>query len=75
MPDKMNTHTLFGISLLGGIGFTVSLFIANLSYSGIGDEGAMLLNQAKIGIIGASLFAGVCGYFYLKYALNKKTRK
>lgn len=75
MPDKMDKHLLFGISLLGGIGFTVSLFIANLSYSGMGAEGAALLNQAKIGIIGGSLFAGVFGYLYLKYALDKKTRK
>jgi len=73
MPDKMNTHSLFGVSLLGGIGFTVSLFIATLSYAGINAEGAMLLNQAKIGIIGGSLFAGICGYFYLKHSLNKKT--
>ena len=70
MPDKMDMHSLFGVSLLGGIGFTVSLFIATLSYTGMGTEGAILLNQAKIGIIGGSLFAGVCGYFYLKYALN-----
>ncbi len=75
MPDKMDMHSLFGVSLLGGIGFTVSLFIATLSYTGMGAEGAILLNQAKIGIIGGSLFAGVCGYFYLKYALNKKTQK
>ena len=75
MPDKMDMHSLFGVSLLGGIGFTVSLFIATLSYAGMGTEGAMLLNQAKIGIIGGSLFAGLCGYFYLKYALNKKTQK
>lgn len=75
MPDKMDTHSLFGVSLLGGIGFTVSLFIATLSYSGMGTEGAILLNQAKIGIIGGSLFAGVCGYFYLQYVLNKKTKK
>ena len=75
MPEKMDMHSLFGVSLLGGIGFTVSLFIATLSYTGMGAEGAILLNQAKIGIIGGSLFAGVCGYFYLKYALNKKTQK
>ena len=75
MPDKMNNHLLFGVSLLGGIGFTVSLFIANLSYTGMGEEGVILLNQAKIGIIGGSLFAGICGYLYLKHVLNKKTQK
>ena len=60
--------------MIGGIGFTVSLFIANLSYSGIPEIGATLLNQAKIGIIGGSLFAGIGGYLILKYVLEKKEK-
>lgn len=75
MPDNMNTKLLFGVSMLGGIGFTVSLFIANLAYSVDAEAGAELLNQAKIGIIGGSLFAGLCGYFFLHYALQEKTKK
>lgn len=65
MPEHMNYQSLFGVSLLGGIGFTVSLFIANLSYSGIPEIGGELLNQAKIGIIAGSVFAGTCGYLVL----------
>lgn len=72
MPERMNNKNLFGVSLLGGIGFTVSLFIANLSYAGIPEIGGHLLNQAKLGIITASVFAGACGYFYLKHILRKQ---
>ena len=73
MPDRMDNKVLLGISMLGGIGFTVSLFIANLAYAGIPDVGATLLNEAKLGIISGSLFAGICGYFYLNHVLSKKT--
>lgn len=70
MPEHMNHKNLLGIALLGGIGFTVSLFIANLSYAAIPGIGAELLNQAKLGIIGGSVFAGICGYFTLNHFLK-----
>lgn len=69
MPERMNNKILFGVSLLGGIGFTVSLFIANLSYAGLPDTGSILLNQAKLGIISGSVFAGICGYLVLNRVL------
>lgn len=67
MPDHMNTKSLLGVAMLGGIGFTVSLFIANLSYSGIPEIGPHLLNQAKLGIISGSVFAGITGYLLLRH--------
>lgn len=70
MPERMNNQSLFGVALLGGIGFTVSLFIANLSYANIPEIGAELLNQAKLGIISGSVFAGICGYSVLKRVLK-----
>lgn len=72
MPERMDSKSLLGVAMLGGIGFTVSLFIANLSYSGIPEAGNALLNQAKMGIIGGSLFAGVCGYLILNYVYKEK---
>ena len=48
MPAGMNWKNIAGVSLLGGIGFTVSLFIANLSFA---DEYPELLNQAKFGCL------------------------
>ncbi len=50
-----------GVSWLGGIGFTMSLFIANLAF-----EGGPLLNAAKLGILAASLIAGIAGWLLLR---------
>lgn len=69
MPQHSNWKMLFSISMLGGIGFTVSLFIANLSF-GDGSELSMgLLKHAKIGIVIGSLIAGILGYLLLKHTL------
>ena len=65
MPQHMDNKGLLGVSTLGGIGFTVSLFIANLAYAGLPEIGATLLNQAKLGIISGSVFAGIVGYLLL----------
>lgn len=71
MPEGMNWKNLAGVSLLGGVGFTVSLFIANLSFSGVYPE---LLNQAKFGVLCGTIIAGILGYVVLKRVLPKKTR-
>lgn len=62
MPQGMNMTNLLGVAMLGGIGFTVALFLASLSY----PAGSDLLNQAKMGIIFGSLFSGLGGYLILK---------
>ena len=72
MPQGSNWPAVAGVSMLGGIGFTVSLFIANLSYAGLSGVGELLLNQAKLGIILGSVLSGVIGYFILKFTLPKQ---
>ena len=71
MPSNTNFKQLFAVSILGGIGFTVSLFIANLAFSDV-ENGLAFLNQAKIGIFSGSIFSGFIGYFVLKY-MTKNT--
>ena len=61
LPRGVSWQHVAGASLLGGIGFTMSLFIAGLAF----DDQA-LLDQAKIGILIASLVAGVGGYSVLR---------
>ena len=68
MPAGMNWKNIAGVSLLGGIGFTVSLFIANLSFA---DAYPELLNQAKFGVLLGTLLAGVLGYVVLNIVLPK----
>ncbi len=68
-PKKTSWLSFTGLGILGGIGFTMSIFIAGLAYEGD------LLNQAKIGIFAGSIFAGVAGYFLLKYSLKKDEKE
>jgi NhaA family Na+:H+ antiporter len=72
MPDGMSWRSLAGVSLLGGIGFTVSLFIASLSFS---DGYPELLNQAKFGVLSGTLIAGILGYIVLRLAIKKDARR
>lgn len=75
MPEGGNWARLASVSLLGGIGFTVSLFIANLSF-GTGDPMlSQLLNNAKLGILAGSLLAGVLGWAALHFTLPKEPQE
>lgn len=71
LPAGMTRMNLFGVSMLGGIGFTVALFIANLSFADMGAIGGNLLNQAKLGVFAGSFVSGLCGYLILKKVLPK----
>jgi len=61
LPSGVKWRHVYGAAWLCGIGFTMSLFIANLAF-GISD----LLTAAKIGILIASVIAGVTGYLLLR---------
>ena len=65
MPARTTWKQIWGVSLLSGIGFTMSLFIASLAFG----EGEVL-NLAKLGIFVASLLAGVGGWFVLSSGSN-----
>jgi NhaA family Na+:H+ antiporter len=61
LPAGVNTGHVLGAALLAGIGFTVSLFIGELSFG----EDVHLLDQAKIGVLAGSLLAGALGAIFL----------
>ncbi|WP_295730279.1 Na+/H+ antiporter NhaA [uncultured Muribaculum sp.] len=71
MPAQSDWRMIAAVAMLGGIGFTVSLFIANLSFGGGVETGNALLNNAKIGIVAGSLLAGVVGFLMLHRFLPK----
>lgn len=60
LPRGVTWSHVYGAGLLGGIGFTMSLFIGGLAFSD-----ALLLNEAKIGILAASLISGLGGIIFL----------
>jgi len=68
LPEKSTMSQIFGVSFLGGIGFTMSIFVADLAFI----DNAELIFQAKIGVLIASLSAGLTGFFWLKYVAKHK---
>ena len=62
LPYGVTWKAITGVSLLGGIGFTMSLFIGNLAFG----EGTPLLDQAKVGILVASAIAATGGWILLR---------
>ena len=63
MPRHSTLTHIIGVSLLAGIGFTMSMFISELAFNG--EE--PINTYAKIGIIGASVFAGAAGLLCLRF--------
>ena len=67
MPEGLTSRHLFGVGFLAAIGFTMSLFVTNLAFTGPTPElVAEHQLQAKLGIFMASLIAGVIGFIILK---------
>ena len=68
LPEGSSMSQVFGVAFLGGIGFTMSIFVADLAF--LGNDA--LIFQAKVGILAASLFAGVFGYIWLRYIAKEE---
>jgi Na+:H+ antiporter, NhaA family len=62
LPHDLNWRHVFGAGILGGIGFTMSIFIANLAFPG----NAETINASKMAILSASLTAGAVGFLWLQ---------
>ena len=67
LPKESSLSQIFGVAFLGGIGFTMSIFVADLAF--VNSE--ELIFQAKVGILLASLIAGFIGYFWLRFVASK----
>ncbi len=65
LPERVKPSHIIGVGLLGGLGFTMALFISSLAY---GD--ALMVDGAKTGILIGSLSAGILGYLLLKFTLR-----
>jgi NhaA family Na+:H+ antiporter len=64
LPSDLNWKAIFGVGFLGGIGFTMSIFITLLAF-----DSETIINNAKFVILIASLIAGVLGFLFLKFSL------
>lgn len=71
-PAGCTWKAFASVCMLSGIGFTVALFIADLSFGSSNAGTANMLNDAKIGIMAGSLISGIIGYIMLSQNLPKK---
>ena len=72
LPAGTTWKAFASVCVLCGIGFTVSMFIADLSYSGLGADGFALLNEAKLGVLCGSVIAALLGCLLLNRNLPKE---
>ena len=70
LPAGIGWRTLAGTAILGGIGFTMSLFIATLAFG----ESADSLASAKLAILVASVIAGIAGWSVLRFGVRRSAR-
>ena len=70
LPKNVNWIHMIGAGILGGVGFTMAIFVANLAYN---DES--LIAIAKMGILSASLLAGIIGFTFLCLQANIAKKK
>jgi len=67
MPDNSNWFSLYGVSILTGIGFTMSLFVGNLAFA----ESTEYIDGVKIGVLAGSLLSTITGYLILSISTKK----
>ena len=75
LPANTTWKAFASVCVVCGIGFTVSMFIADLSYAGLGADGAALLDQAKLGVLVGSVISAVLGCILLNITLPKSLEK
>ncbi len=68
LPDDINFIQVAGIAILAGVGFTMSIFIANLAFS----DNVILIDSAKVGILIGSVISGLVGYLVLRWSGGKE---
>ena len=69
LPENIDWFSLYGLSVLCGIGFTMSLFISTLAFdSSLVDAGI----SARLGVLLGSFLSAIAGYFLLNYSLKRE---
>ncbi|MDG1750480.1 MAG: Na+/H+ antiporter NhaA [Thalassotalea sp.] len=68
LPDNVNWTLLYGVSMLCGVGFTMSLFVGSLAFE---QNSTSPLFQDRLGIVVGSLISGISGYLLINSAVKK----
>ena len=67
MPNNSTWFSFYAVSILTGIGFTMSLFVGNLAFA----DSNQYVDGVKIGVLSGSLLSTLFGYFLLRISTNK----
>lgn len=70
LPENVNWGHMLGAGILGGVGFTMAIFVANLAF-----DSEMMVTTAKAGILAASLVAGVAGFVLLMVQAKRAQKR
>lgn len=70
LPKDIKRKHLFGVGMLGGIGFTMSIFVTLLAFSD-----PLIINHSKMAILAASLISGFGGFIFLKMTLKQQVKR
>lgn len=68
LPDNVNWTLLYGVAMLCGVGFTMSLFVGSLAFE---QDSTSPLFQDRLGIVVGSLISGISGYLLINSAVKK----
>jgi NhaA family Na+:H+ antiporter len=68
LPESMSMKGIWGVGIVAGIGFTMSLFIASLAFA---EGGSDMISKIRVGVMVGSLLSGIGGYFFLKTVYKK----
>ena len=71
LPTGTTWQSFASVCIVCGIGFTVSMFIADLSYASLGTAGDTMLSQAKLGVLLGSVISALLGCIMLHKTLPK----
>ena len=69
-PEKSTWLQVYGVSVLCGIGFTMSLFIGNLAFA----ESPLLVDEGKVGVLAGSVLAALAGMLILRFSPSHPSR-
>ena len=70
-PSRTSWPQIYGVSLLAGIGFTMSLFIGGLAFPG----DAAMMDEVKIGVLAGSILSALAGFLVLRFAPHHHTKE
>lgn len=72
LPEDLKWKNILGAGMLGGIGFTMSIFITLLAFKNDGEE---IITYSKIAILIASLLSGIFGFLWLKFTFKSQRNR